>query len=163
MITQTAKYVLKALVYMQQQEEEIGFFTKQDIARQVKVPTNYLGKIMIKLVQARILESQIGSRGGFRIARAAGNITIYDIFVAIDVIPADFGGATPLENDKLLSGFYSQLSALNQLYADNLKKITLADMSSSRNTFPFVSEVEITRNARMLNNTLRKPRVIFNA
>ena len=127
MITQTAKYALKALLCLIQQDD-LRYYQTKEIARRIDVPANYLGKTMQKLAQARILDSQKGLHGGFRLARSADKISIYDIFIALEVIPRDFSLDSDPRHDDLPAGIYAKFSELNQIYADHLKKMSLADI-----------------------------------
>jgi Rrf2 family protein len=55
-----------------------------DIAEDIQAPRNYLGKLLQSLAEARLVESQKGKGGGFRLARDPAKITIYDIVEPID-------------------------------------------------------------------------------
>lgn len=48
------------------------------------LPQAYLTKQLQALVRAGLLESFAGAHGGFRLARAAGDITLMDVVTAID-------------------------------------------------------------------------------
>ena len=48
------------------------------------VPRNYLSKILHQLTRAGILGSERGPRGGFRLARAAGRISLAEIIAAVE-------------------------------------------------------------------------------
>ncbi|ALE71949.1 Rrf2 family transcriptional regulator [Pseudonocardia sp. EC080625-04] len=48
------------------------------------LPAPYLNKQLQALAKAEILESVPGSRGGFRLARAASSITLMDVVAAIE-------------------------------------------------------------------------------
>ena len=128
MITQTVKYALRTLAYLAQQEGDI-FFQGRDIAEKLHIPPNYLGKILQKIVRARLVDSQKGFRGGFRAIRPANQISLYDVLLALDGIPRDvaLGDSAPAD-DQLPSTFFDRFENIAQLYTDFLKKTTLADM-----------------------------------
>lgn len=48
------------------------------------LPPAYLSKLLKSLVRAGILDATTGPRGGFRLARAAGDVTVLDILDAIE-------------------------------------------------------------------------------
>jgi Rrf2 family protein len=54
------------------------------------VPAPYLTKHLQALVRAGVLESVPGPRGGFRLARAATDLTVLDIVEAIDGVDPSF-------------------------------------------------------------------------
>ena len=54
------------------------------IATRTGAPRNYLGKILHLLSRRRLVESQKGLGGGFRLARDPRSISLYDIVEAIE-------------------------------------------------------------------------------
>ncbi|HEU4542750.1 MAG TPA: Rrf2 family transcriptional regulator [Jiangellaceae bacterium] len=48
------------------------------------LPSAYLPKLLKSLVRAGILDATTGPRGGFRLARPAGDITVLDIMEAVE-------------------------------------------------------------------------------
>ena len=56
------------------------------IADAVGAPQNYLGKLLQQLAGEGLVESQKGFGGGFRLARAAGKISLYDIVEPLERI-----------------------------------------------------------------------------
>jgi len=60
------------------------------IAEYHGVPAPYLAKHLQALARAGVLESLPGARGGYRLARPAGEIRILDVVEALDPEPASF-------------------------------------------------------------------------
>lgn len=56
------------------------------IAEEIDARPNYLGKLLKALAERGILESQRGFGGGFRLARAADRISLYDVVNSSDRI-----------------------------------------------------------------------------
>lgn len=54
------------------------------ISTQLGGSPTYFQKLLRKLVHADLLTSVPGSKGGFRLARAAEAISIYDVYVAVE-------------------------------------------------------------------------------
>ncbi|MFI5615739.1 RrF2 family transcriptional regulator [Amycolatopsis sp. NPDC051903] len=54
------------------------------LAASHELPPAYLNKQLQSLVKAGLLESLPGARGGFRLARRAGDITLMDVVTAIE-------------------------------------------------------------------------------
>jgi Rrf2 family protein len=48
------------------------------------LPSAYLSKLLKSLVRAGILDATTGPRGGFRLARPAGDITVLDVMEAVE-------------------------------------------------------------------------------
>lgn len=87
MLSKTAQYALRAMIYLGQREGEDP--TRVDeIAGRLDVPRNYLSKILHALVKAGVLESLRGPRGGFKLARPMASITLFELVAPFDDIEA---------------------------------------------------------------------------
>ncbi len=128
MITQTAKYTLRTLAYLAQQEGDT-FLQTREIAEALNIPLNYLGKILQKISRARLVDSQKGLRGGFRAIRPANQISLFEVLMALDCIPSDMVLTKSDPPDKHLPPtFFDRFESIARLYTDFLRKTTLADM-----------------------------------
>jgi Rrf2 family protein len=84
MISQTAEYALRAMVFMAEHKDR-PLVTLQ-IAEATKVPAGYLAKVLQSLSKAGLVNSQRGLGGGFTLAKSPDDITIYDAVQAVDPI-----------------------------------------------------------------------------
>ncbi|MCA9119456.1 MAG: Rrf2 family transcriptional regulator [Planctomycetaceae bacterium] len=84
MISQTAEYALRAVVYLADQEGAPR--TNVQIAEATQVPTGYLAKVMQGLSRARIVNSQRGLNGGFTLKQLPTELTVLEVINAIDPI-----------------------------------------------------------------------------
>lgn len=82
MISQTAEYALRAVVYLADGAEGKPQ-TAEIIARETKVPVGYLVKVMQGLVKAGLVGSQRGLNGGFVLNVSAKDVTVYDVVHAV--------------------------------------------------------------------------------
>jgi Rrf2 family protein len=126
MLSRTAQYALRALVYLARQNED-NYHQTQVVAEHLQVPSNYLGKILQKMARQHIVESQKGLMGGFRLARTADRISLYEILSAIDALPYD-GGTRPRSGNEPeeLVNLQRRFAAINGLYIKFLKETMLA-------------------------------------
>ncbi len=83
MISQTAEYALRAMVFLAMQKSAA---TGQAIAETTKVPPGYLSKIMQQLVKGKLVNSQRGIGGGFVLSKDAHEISILDVINSVDPI-----------------------------------------------------------------------------
>lgn len=83
MISQTAEYALRAMVFLATQNTAV---TGLQIAEVTKVPPGYLSKLMHKLAQAKLVLSQRGIGGGFILSKKPSEISILDVVNAVDPI-----------------------------------------------------------------------------
>ena len=84
MISQTAEYALRAVVYLADQAGEPR--TNLQIAEATQVPTGYLAKVMQGLSRARVVNSQRGLNGGFTLKQSPDELTVLAVINAIDPI-----------------------------------------------------------------------------
>ena len=64
--------------------EDGSYYLARSMAKQLNLPGPYLAKILQSLVQAGILESVRGPKGGFRLAKTANQITVGEVVEALD-------------------------------------------------------------------------------
>lgn len=84
MLSNTCKYALRALIYLgnfSHGESRIGI---KKISEDLSLSSPFLGKILQNLVKQKLLISTKGPNGGFALARATGEITLYDIVTKVD-------------------------------------------------------------------------------
>ena len=82
-VNTTTRYALLAVGYIAQHKGE-GLILSQSIAKEYDMPLEYLLKILQELVKANILRSKRGPRGGFKLARPTGKITMLQVIEAVD-------------------------------------------------------------------------------
>lgn len=78
MLNQTAIYAIRAMGFLAAQEEGIPILSNT-IAEEMEIPKNFLSKILNRLVQAGIIRSIRGRRGGFVLALAPSKIRVRDV------------------------------------------------------------------------------------
>lgn len=84
MISQTAEYALRAIVYLADQGG-VACTTAQ-IAKATLVPAGYLAKVMQGLSRAGVVNSQRGLNGGFKLTRDPKEMSILTVVNAVDPI-----------------------------------------------------------------------------
>ena len=75
MISKTGLYVIRALAELAKVPDDTWLGTAI-LAKEIGAPVNYLGKLLHILTRERIIVSQKGVRGGVRLARPAGEISL---------------------------------------------------------------------------------------
>ena len=84
MISQTAEYALRAIVFLADQEETAC--TTSYIAEGAEIPAGYLAKVMHQLSRSRLVNAQRGPRGGFTLAKPSDELTALEVVNAVDPI-----------------------------------------------------------------------------
>ncbi len=75
-------YSLEALGYLASQPDN-RFVNVKELARELKIPRHFLGKVLTDLVKKKLVSSIKGPSGGFRLAVNPENISIYQILTAL--------------------------------------------------------------------------------
>lgn len=81
LFTTATGYALRALAAL---PEDGSYCLAKDLASSLELPGPYLAKILQGLVQADILASVRGPKGGFRLTRPAHRITVGEVVVALE-------------------------------------------------------------------------------
>lgn len=129
MISKTATHALRAMVALAEQPEG-AFAGAGAIARSIKAPQNYLGKLLQQLAREGLVDSQKGHGGGFRLARPPARITLYDIVDPIDQVSRRQGcflGQLLCSEDGACA-VHDDWSTVLDTYLGFLRRITLADV-----------------------------------
>jgi Rrf2 family transcriptional regulator, nitric oxide-sensitive transcriptional repressor len=83
LISQTAEYALRAVVFLAHQQESK---TTQQIADITRVPAGYLSKVLQSLARGGLVQSQRGLHGGFTLAKVPQKITVLEVVNAVDPV-----------------------------------------------------------------------------
>ena len=81
LFTTATGYALRALAAL---PEDGSYCLAKDLSARLDLPGPYLAKILQGLVQASILESVRGPKGGFRLTRPAHRITVGEVVAALE-------------------------------------------------------------------------------
>jgi Rrf2 family protein len=107
------------------------------LAEHFDVPAAYLAKQLQALVRAGVLVAATGPRGGFRLARPAGEITLLQIVEAVDggspfyqcnELRQRGRGASPPEQCRRTCGIAARMYEAEAAYRDSLAGVTIADI-----------------------------------
>jgi Rrf2 family transcriptional regulator, iron-sulfur cluster assembly transcription factor len=82
-VTREGDYGIRSVLYLARQPfKKVSFVN--EISEEYKIPRSFLAKILQKLVKAKIVRSYRGVRGGFSLAKEAGDITVLDVLETIE-------------------------------------------------------------------------------
>jgi Rrf2 family protein len=127
MISQTAEYALRAVVFLAEQGNRPH--TIQQIAAATHVPAGYLSKVMQSLARSGLVRGQRGLGGGFVLTRPASEMNCYDVLQAVD--PISRITRCPLDNPahaNQLCILHQRLDEAAALIEKSFRESTIADM-----------------------------------
>lgn len=131
MMSRTGLHALTALTVLAQlsKGEYVG---AAEIAQRINAPRNYLGKLLKRLAEEGLVESQKGKGGGFRLARSPEDIALYDVIEPIDKVSRWEGCflGRPTCSDDAPCPVHKRWERVRTEYLRFLRETTLADLAS---------------------------------
>jgi len=129
MLSKTSTQVINALVELARLPEGECQGAKC-IARKIKAPPNYLGKMLQSLLYKKILVSQKGFGGGFRLGKDPKKITLYEVVEPIDNVSLWSECALGLKKCSDLSpcAVHHRWKIVRNAYYEFLKTTSIADL-----------------------------------
>lgn len=136
-LTTKARYAVMALT-------DLAFLSDQDpvtlgsISQRQNLPLPYLEQLFAKLKKAGLVQSMRGVGGGYRLAKPAEDVYIYDIVSAVDRPLKATRCSHSDGNGKGCMSFGSRCAthhlweALDQTVQGFFKRVTLADVKEKR-------------------------------
>ena len=83
MLSQTAEYALRTVLYIASHGND-GPARAEALAKVLRIPPNYLAKILHRLAQAGVLTSSRGRKGGFTLAQSPRRISLAQVVGLFD-------------------------------------------------------------------------------
>ncbi|MBB5078009.1 RrF2 family transcriptional regulator [Nonomuraea endophytica] len=132
----STEWVLHCATTLAQLEPGASASTTQ-LALYFDLPVPYLAKQLKALVKAGLLTASTGPRGGFRLARAAAEITLLQVVEAVDGTSSPYEcreirqrgrGALPPEECRTPCVLAVKMAEAHQAWRRNLAATTLADI-----------------------------------
>ena len=130
MISRTGTHATLALAFLARLKPG-EYAGASQIAREVGAPRNYLGKLLKLLAEQGLVESQKGFGGGFRLAKAGGKITLYDVLEPVERVSkwnGCFLGRARC-SEKTPCALHERWSRVRSDYLRFLKATTVADVA----------------------------------
>ncbi|RNI24137.1 RrF2 family transcriptional regulator [Rufibacter latericius] len=88
MLSKTTEYALRAIVYIALNDARSLRVGIKEIAKELELPTHFMGKILQDLARKGIIASMKGPGGGFFLHRSANDISILEVVRTIDGLEA---------------------------------------------------------------------------
>ena len=132
LITRETDYAVRAMIYLAIQEDRTVPVSSSDLAEEMAVPYRFLRKIVLKLVNAKLVNSKRGKGGGLNLAVDPNDVTLYDIMNAVDPVGVRLNIC--LDDSSRCSrsyfcGLRSKLRGIQAAFDASLKDVTLASIA----------------------------------
>jgi len=130
-LTRRSEYALLALVHLARTKGQ-GYVAVAAIAEAQGLPAKFLEQLLMALKRARLVKSQKGPHGGYRLARPADRISLAEVIRLLDgaLAPTEsvstyFYEPTPVEREKRLLRVFKEI---RDVVSARLERTTLADV-----------------------------------
>ena len=125
-------YGLKALMHLAAAYDEGGLVPARTVAEREDIPEKFLEGILLALKNARVVSSERGREGGYRLRKPPGEIFIGDIVRLIDGPLAPLGDVSELQQrvrtEPRHPGLFDLFLQVRNAAAAILDRTTLADL-----------------------------------
>ena len=120
-------------IHFKTEEENYDYLSTKRIAEMLNIPAPTVVKIISKLNSAGLIQTKEGAKGGVLLAKPTENITLLDIFLAIEhgalfKVEVDYLVEHP-QVDHVKSIITDSLQDAEKAMKDSLKQKTLADIA----------------------------------
>ncbi len=136
MLSQKAKYALKALLVLAERQQGIPVQVVE-LAEEGNIPRKFLELIMLELKKHGVVHSQRGKHGGYMLAAPAADITFGDVVRAMDgpLAPIPCASLTAYRKcadctDEKTCAVRIMMRRVRDAASEILDKTSLADMGS---------------------------------
>lgn len=130
-ISRRCEYGLRALLEMGKRADE-GPLHIDDIARQQRIPRNFLANLLVQLKRGRFVDSKKGPDGGYYLARPARDIRVGEVVRFIDGPIAPIACVAGVVGDKCeiggRCGFLPLWKRVRDAVAEIVDHTTVADV-----------------------------------
>ena len=130
-LTRRSEYALLALIHLARAKGE-GYVAVAAMAEAQGLPAKFLEQLLMALKRGRLVKSQKGPHGGYRLARPAEKISLAEVIRLLDgaLAPTEsvstyFYAPTPVEREKRLLRVFKEI---RDVVSARLERTTLADV-----------------------------------
>jgi Rrf2 family protein len=82
-LTRASEYAIRCVLFLATREPD-EVVSRRTICREMDIPTQFLSKIAQRLARVGLIEIRQGARGGYLLARPAGEISLLDVIEAVE-------------------------------------------------------------------------------
>jgi Rrf2 family protein len=145
-VSRRGLYAMKALVHLAEAHER-GLVPARTIAEEEEIPEKFLEAILLLLKHARVVASERGRTGGYRLRRPPQEIFLGDVVRLIDGPLAPFGDVVELQRlvrtERRHAGLFDLFLEVRNAASAIVDRTSLADL--------------VERNRRVLSERGRGP------
>ena len=131
MLSSTSKYALRVLVALVDRGSD-DYVLRSVLADDTEIPSDYLGKVLLALGSAGIVEGQPGRGGGYRLTRDPTEVSLIEaveVFEGIRAHPSCLLGVHEECSDETACSAHEMFRAVRAQYIAFLTGTSIADIA----------------------------------
>ncbi|HAT59933.1 MAG TPA: Rrf2 family transcriptional regulator [Opitutae bacterium] len=129
-LTVKLEYACRALVQLAKRYEGSGVSSIEELASVEKIPAKYLAQILSELRNGGLVESRRGKQGGYLLARAPDQISIYDVISLIESEMFSESSRVSGDSGEAIAKAWAEIQ---ERFEDIVRSITLAELAVREN------------------------------
>tara|TARA_B100000212_G_scaffold333689_1_gene303473 strand:- start:33640 stop:34053 length:414 start_codon:yes stop_codon:yes gene_type:complete len=129
-LTVKLEYACRALVQLAKRYEGSGVSSIEELASVEKIPAKYLAQILSELRNGGLVESRRGKQGGYLLARAPEQISIYDVISLIESEMFSESSRVSGDSGEAIAKAWAEIQ---ERFEDIVRSITLAELAVREN------------------------------
>ncbi|MBA3312806.1 MAG: Rrf2 family transcriptional regulator [Planctomycetota bacterium] len=137
MFTRSGLHAIRAMTVLARLEGG-AYGGTHHIASSGSIPPSYVSKVLQALVRAGLVESHKGPGGGFRLARPAERITLWETVAPFDGLSQRGGCVLGLSecSEKHPCALHDDWKDIRGKYLETMRRTTLAELNASSTNSP---------------------------
>jgi len=127
-MTVKLEYACRALVQLAKRFEGSGVSSIEELANVEKIPAKYLAQILGELRNGGLVESRRGKQGGYLLARAPDQISLFDVISLIESeMFSEFSRVSGDSGEAVAKAW----AEMQERFEESVRSVTLAELVAS--------------------------------
>jgi Rrf2 family protein len=129
-MTVKLEYACRALVQLAKRFEGSGVSSIEELANVEKIPAKYLAQILGELRNGGLVESRRGKQGGYLLARAPDQISLFDVISLIESEMFSESSRVSGDSGEAVAKAWAEMQ---ERFEESARSVTLAELVASEN------------------------------
>lgn len=141
-LSKKADYALIAMKHLALRSDAGNSSSAREMAEAYSIPLELLAKVLQRLVRSRLLMSEQGTRGGYRLGRSPQLISVADVIQAVDG-PVTVTACSPEDHrcdQYLRCSIRDPLWKIRSRILDSLNTVSVAELAADSDVAPVPAE-----------------------
>lgn len=125
-LTVKLEYACRALAQLAKRFEQADVSSIEELASVERIPAKYLAQILSELRHGGLVESRRGKQGGYLLAKAPDQVTLYEVVALIEGDMISENAKSVGDSGEAVAKAWSEIQ---ERFEESARGITLADLA----------------------------------